>query len=113
GEQAMTTVADILRGRADSDATALLFGDDAWTYREVAEEAGRRAALFGELRDDGRPPHIGGLLENVPDYLFWLAAAALSGGVPVGINATYRGEQLRPLVPHTDCPLLPTASAPA
>jgi hypothetical protein len=55
----MTTVADILRGRADSDAAAFLFGDDVWTYREVAEEAGRRAALFGELRDEGRPPHIG------------------------------------------------------
>src|SRR5215472_605746 len=106
----MTTVADILRGRADSDATALLFGEDAWTYREVAEEAGRRAALFGELRDDGRPPHIGVLLENVPDYLFWLAAAALSGGVLVGINATYRGEQLGLLVRHTDCQLLVTAS---
>jgi len=106
----MTTVAEILRGRADSDATALLFGDDVWTYREVVEEAGRRAALFGELRDDGRPPHIGVLLENVPDYLFWLAAAALSGGVLVGINATYRGEQLGLLVRHTDCQLLVTAS---
>jgi len=106
----MTTVADILRARADSDATAVLFGDDAWTYREVAEEAGRRAALFGELRDDGRPPHIGVLLENVPDYLFWLAAAALSGGVLVGINTTYRGEQLGLLVRHTDCQLLVTAS---
>jgi fatty-acyl-CoA synthase len=106
----MTTVADILRGRADSDATALLFGDDVWTYRELVEEAGRRAALFGELRDDGRPPHIGVLLENVPDYLFWLAAAALSGGVLVGINATYRGEQLGLLVRHTNCQLLVTAS---
>jgi len=106
----MTTAADILRGRADSDATALLFGDGVWTYRDVAEEAGRRAALFGELRDDGRPPHIGVLLENVPDYLFWLAAAALSGGVLVGINTTYRGEQLGLLVRHTDCQLLVTAS---
>ncbi len=106
----MTTVAEVLRGRADSDATALLFGDDVWTYSEVAEEAGRRAALFGELRDHGRPPHIGVLLDNVPEYLFWLAAAALSGGVIVGINATYRGEQLGHLVRHTDCQLLVTAS---
>jgi fatty-acyl-CoA synthase len=73
----MATAAGILRGRADSDATALPFGDDAWTYRDLAEEAGRRAALFGELRDDGRPPHIGVLLESIPDYLFWLAAAAM------------------------------------
>src|SRR5215469_11638363 len=85
----MTTVADILRGRADSDATALLFGDDAWTYREVAEEAGRRAALFGELRDDGRPPHIGVLLENVPDYLFWRAASS-SASTPTGCESTAR-----------------------
>jgi fatty-acyl-CoA synthase len=106
----MITVADILRGRADSDARALLFGDDVWTYSEVVEEASRRAALFGELRDDGRPPHVGVLLENVPEYLFWLAAAALSGGVIVGINATYRGEQLGHLVRHTDCQLLVTAS---
>ena len=106
----MTTVAGILRGRADSDAMAFLSGDESWTYRELAEEAGRRAALFDELRDDGRPPHIGVLLDNVPDYVFWLAAAALSGGVVVGINATYRGEQLGLLVRHTDCQLLVTAS---
>lgn len=106
----MTTVADILRGRADSDAMAFFFGDEAWTYRELLGAASRRAVLFDELRDDGRPPHIGVLLDNVPDYLFWLAAAALCGGVIVGINATYRGEQLGQLVRHTDCQLLVTAS---
>src|SRR5579864_6459528 len=106
----MATAAGILRGRADSDATALPFGDDAWTYRDLAEEAGRRAALFGELRDDGRPPHIGVLLDNIPDYLFWRAAAAIRGGVIVGITSTSRGEQLGLLVRHTDCQLLVTAS---
>jgi fatty-acyl-CoA synthase len=106
----MITAADILRERAGSDAAAFLSGDQAWTYRELAEEASRRAGLFDELRDDGRPPHIGVLLDNVADYLFWLAAAALSGGVIVGINATYRGEQLGLLIRHTDCQLLVTAS---
>lgn len=106
----MITVAEILRGRASSDATAFLSGDQAWTYSELAEEASRRAALFDELRDESRPPHVGVLLDNVPDYLFWLAAAALSGSVIVGINATYRGEQLGLLVRHTDCQLLVTAS---
>jgi fatty-acyl-CoA synthase len=107
----MTTVADILRGRADSDATAMRFGDDAWTYRELAGEASRRAALFGELRDHDQPPHIGLLLDNVPDYLFWLAAAALSGSVIAGINATYRGDQLGLLIRHTDCQLLITSNS--
>jgi fatty-acyl-CoA synthase len=105
-----TTTAGILRERAGSDAIALLSGDEAWTYRELLEEASRRAALFDELRDHGRPPHIGLALENVPDYLFWLAAAALSGSVIVGINTTYRGEQLGLLARHTDCQLLVTAS---
>src|SRR5215469_14897399 len=104
----MTTVAEILRARADSEERALLFGDDVWTYRAVVEEAGRRAALFGELRHDRRPPHIGVLLENVPDYLFWLAAAALSGAVIVGVNSTYRGDQLGLLIRHTDCQMLVT-----
>ena len=51
------------------------------------------------------------LLDNVPDYLFWLAAAALSGAVVVGINSTYRGDQLGLLVRHTDCQLLVTDTA--
>src|SRR5690349_21563890 len=63
---AMTTVAEILRSRADSDAPALLVEDRRVTYRELIEEASRRAALFDELRDANRPPHVAVLLENVP-----------------------------------------------
>ena len=104
----MTTAADLLRRRADDDNAALLIGDGVWTYRELVEEGSRRAALFDELRDDDRPPHIGVLLDNVPDYLFWLTAAALSGAVIVGVNSTYRGDQLGLLIRHTDCQLLVT-----
>jgi len=105
------TVADLLRRRADSDAPALLLaGGQAWTYRQLAREASQRAALFDSLRDAGQPPHIGVLLDNGPEYLFWLAAAALSGSVVSGINATYRGDQLGLLVRHTDCQLLVTSS---
>ena len=88
------TIADVLRPLAEVDTPALYFGDSTWSYRQLLAEAGRRAALFDELRDRDRPPHIGVLLDNVPDYLFWLAAAALSGAVVVGINSTYRGDQL-------------------
>ena len=104
----MTIAADLLRRRADDDNAALLIGDGAWTYRELVAEGSRRATLFDEIRDDDRPPHIGVLLENVPDYLFWLTAAALSGAVIVGVNSTYRGDQLGMLVRHTDCQLLVT-----
>jgi fatty-acyl-CoA synthase len=105
----MTTVADIFRQRADSDADALRFGDQTWTYRQLVAEASRRCALLNERLDPGRPPHVGVLLDNVPDYLFWLTAAALSGSVIVGINSTYRGGQLGQLIRHTDCQLLVTA----
>jgi fatty-acyl-CoA synthase len=106
----MATVADILRQRADSDTPAFLTGPESWTYRQLVDEASRRAALFDGLRDRRRPPHIGVLLDNVPDYLFWLGAAALSGAVVVGINATYRGDQLGQLARHTDCQILVTSS---
>jgi len=104
----MMTTADVLRQRATDDGVGLLIGEGAWTYRQILEEGSRRAALFDALRSAGRPPHIGVLLENVPDYLFWLVGAALSGSVVVGINSTYRGEQLGLLVRHTDCQLLVT-----
>jgi fatty-acyl-CoA synthase len=107
----MTTAADILRGRSDDEAVAFLFEDRRWTYRQLLQEAARRAALFDVLHDGDRPPHVGVLLDNVPDYLFWLAAAAVSGTVVVGINSTYRGEQLGQLIRHTDCELLVTSSA--
>ncbi|XVQ14933.1 AMP-binding protein [Spirillospora sp. CA-255316] len=106
----MTTVGDLLRERAEDDGDALLVGDGRWSYRRLLEESARRASLFEEMREEGRPPHIGVLLDNVPDYVFWLGAAALSGGVVVGVNATYRGDRLAQLVRHTDCGLLVTSS---
>jgi acyl-CoA synthetase (AMP-forming)/AMP-acid ligase II len=107
----MTTSADLLRQRADDEGAGLLVGDGAWSYRQIVEEASRRAALFDDLRDGDRPPHIGVLLDNLPDYLFWLGAAALSGTVVVGINSTYRGDQLGLLIRHADCQLIVTDSA--
>jgi fatty-acyl-CoA synthase len=103
------TPAAILRRRIEDDAPALLYEDSRWTYRDLVAEASRRAGLLGELLDPARPPHVGVLLDNVPDYLFWLGAAALSGSVVVGINSTYRGDQLGQLVRHTDCQVLVTS----
>jgi fatty-acyl-CoA synthase len=106
----MTTAADLLRGRSDNDAVAFCHEQRQWTYRQVMEEAARRVALYDGLHDRHRLPHIGVLLDNVPDYLFWLAAAAVSRTVLVGINSTYRGEQLGQLIRHTDCQLLVTST---
>jgi len=106
----VTAFGPLLRARAEDDRPALKYEDRTWSYRELVAEGERRAALFAELADPDRPPHVGVLLDNVPDYLFWLTAGALSGTVVVGINSTYRGEQLAQLVDHTDCQALVTSS---
>jgi fatty-acyl-CoA synthase len=106
----VTAFGRLLADRADDDRPALRFEDREWSYRELVAEGWRRAGRFAELRDPDRPPHVGVLLDNVPDYLFWLVAGALSGTVVVGINSTYRGGQLAQLIDHTDCQLLVTSS---
>ena len=50
------------------------------------------------------------LLENGPEYLFWLGGAALSGATIVGINPTRRGAELARDIRHTDCQLIVTES---
>ncbi len=101
--------AELFLRNADSDTIAAHFEDRSFTYRELATESLRRAALWAERRDPDAPPHIGVLLDNTPEYLFWLGAAAISGATVVGINATYRGAELARLVDHCDCQVLVTS----
>ena len=104
------TITDLLVARGEQDTPAFLYEDRSWSYRQLLEEARRRASLFAAHADSSRPPHIGVLLENVPDYLFWLAGAAVAGAVVVGINSTYRGEPLEQLIRYTDCQMIVTSS---
>lgn len=110
----MNTFADIIRSRAEDDRTGLLYEDLVWTWREVVQESANRAALLSDLRRPrGRQLHIGLLLENTPDYLFWACAAALTGSVIVGINPTRRGQELARDIKHTQCDLIVTEDAKA
>jgi fatty-acyl-CoA synthase len=106
GAAALTTVAALLESRAGDDRPALVVADDPtrrWTWAEVVGESRRRAAALASLRVEGRPFHVGVLLANVPEYVFVLGGAALTGAVVVGINPTRRGEELARDVRHTDC----------
>ena len=104
------TVADLLLARAGDQQTALQAGDESWTWDEVVEAGTRRAALFAQLREPG-PPHIGVLLGNVAEFVFWIGAASLAGAVIVGINPTRRGNELGEDIRHTHCQLLVTDRA--
>ncbi len=102
----ITTVDALVRARAEDDRPGLLFEGRSWTYREYVQEAAARAAWYEPQRQD--IPHIGVLLENVPEYAFWLAAAALGRFVLVGLNATRAGQGLLDDVRATDCHLVLT-----
>lgn len=104
------TVAALLADRAEDNHPGLLFGDDRWTWAEVAQESAVRGAIATALRRDG-PFHIGVLLENGPEFVFWLGGAALAGAAIVGINPTRRGAELARDVAHTDCQLIVTDHA--
>jgi fatty-acyl-CoA synthase len=104
---AMTTVREMVLARRDHDHPGLRFEDTSWSWRQVVASSADRASLLGALRRPG-PFHVGVLLDNVPEYLFVLCGAALSGATVVGINPTRRGEELARDIRHTDCQLIVT-----
>jgi steroid-22-oyl-CoA synthetase len=98
---------DHVKARAEDPNTALLFEDKSWTYAEWVRACAARAALFEAMRTEGAP-HIGLLLDNVPDFTMWAGAAAMCGATIVGINPTRRGEGLERDITHTECQLIVT-----
>jgi fatty-acyl-CoA synthase len=104
---AVPSFAEQLVARADDDHTAILFEGEAITYRAFVAESAARAALLSDARREG-PFHVGVLLENVPEYLYWIGGAALAGAAVVGINPTRRGAELAHDVRHTDCQVVVT-----
>lgn len=84
-----------------------------WTWDEVVAESAARGALAAALLADppDAPPHIGVLLPNVPDFVFWLGAAALSGATVVGINPTRGSAELAAEIRLADCQLIVTDAA--
>ena len=98
-----TTVAEQVRARAADDNVGLVYGDQNWTWREVVAEAAARAAWLRATLDPARPPHVGVLLPNVPEYVFQILGAALAGACVVGVNSTRRGAELARDIAHTAC----------
>ncbi|MEV6229097.1 AMP-binding protein [Saccharopolyspora shandongensis] len=109
--QRRETIADLLLDRLGDHRPGLRSRERTWTWDEVVRDSAARAGLLRRLRDDDRPFHVGILLDNVPEFILWLGAAALSGATVVGINPTRRGAYLEEEVRNTDVQLVVTDAA--
>lgn len=108
----MATVAELIGVQSQNPGPGLL-GPAGLRYRhsEIAAQAATRAALFGDRHRPGMQPHIGVLLGNTDEFVFWLSAAALAGAALVGVNPTRRGAELARDIRHAECELLVTSRA--
>jgi fatty-acyl-CoA synthase len=96
------TIAALLRAREGDGNPAVRSDAGVWSWSEMVGLSSARADWLLANRADG-PFHIGVLLDNVPEYSFWLGAAALAGATIVGINPTRRGGELARDISHTNC----------
>lgn len=106
----METFAEVVRTRIGDDHEGLRFEGHSWSWDEVIRESCVRAALLRSVEPGGdrEHRHVGILLQNVPDFVFWLLGAALNGDAVVGVNPTRRGAELAHDIRHADCDLLVT-----
>ena len=99
----MTTFADVVRARAGDPEVGLRFEGRSWTWGETVQEgADRAAALLAQVpRPAGRQVHVGLLLENTADSVFWIAGCALAGAVVVGANSSRTAVEIGDDLRHT------------
>ncbi|MFD0682918.1 AMP-binding protein [Actinomadura fibrosa] len=104
------SVAGWLEARAADDGAGLRSADDgrSWTWREVVAECAVRAAWMARQARADRPVHVGVLLDNVPELVFLLGGAALSGAVVVALNPTRSAAELADDAERADCDLIVT-----
>lgn len=107
-ETKLQTTRDLLDLRAEDHHPGLLFEGRIWTWAEVVAECKVRAHLMLSLHDEGKPFHVGVMLENDPEYIFAIGGAAYAGATVVGINLTRRGEELARDIAYTDVEILLT-----
>lgn len=95
-------VADIFRARRDDSTPALYFEERCWSGAELYAACATRAGFLQGNRRDGSF-HVGILMDNVPEHLFWIGACALSGATYVALNSTRKGADLARDIAHTEC----------
>ncbi|MBX7448222.1 AMP-binding protein [Mycolicibacterium sp. 3033] len=101
----------MLLARAGDTHPGLRTREQTWTWNEVVACSAARAALAQDRKPRGAPFHIGVLLPNVPEFVFWLGGAALAGATVVGLNPTRGAQDLAADIRHADCAVIVTDTA--
>ncbi|WP_156687921.1 long-chain-fatty-acid--CoA ligase FadD17 [Mycobacterium sp. Marseille-P9652] len=100
------TVTQLLVPLAEIDDRGVYFEDSFTSWRDHLRHGAAIAAALRARLDPSRPPHVGVLLENTPFFSAMLAAAGMSGIVPVGLNPVRRGAALERDIARADCQLV-------
>ena len=105
----MQTIDELIRDAAEDDRVGIgsLRRPDLDPRRGGPRPRPSGPPSWPSLRRPG-PFHVALLLDNVPEYVFWMGGAALAGAVVVGGNPTHRGDELARDLSHTECQLLVT-----
>lgn len=102
----LPTVMNLLAPLADIEDRGIHFEGEFTSWRDHIKHAAAIAAALRARLDPTRPLHVGVLLENTPFFSALLAAAGMSGIVPVGLNSVRRGAALARDIEHADCQLV-------
>lgn len=104
-------IASMLLARAGDTHPGLRTREQSWTWDQVVSCSAARAALASSRKQTGTPFHIGVLLDNVSEFVFWLGAGALAGATVVGLNPTRGAHDLAADIRHADCAMIVTDAA--
>lgn len=110
------TLAALLVARTHDPRPGLLFEDRTWTWQAHIAECRRYATWLSTCVDavsagvggaaEGGRLHVGVLLDNVPETVFLIGGAALSGQVVVALNPTRSPVELARDAQATDVGLI-------
>ena len=108
----VTTIGDLLLTAADRfpDSLALAFPDHTLTYRELADNALRRARALQALGVRPRD-HVGVLMHTCAEFVETFFAIAFCGAVIVPINARYKSSELAYVIENGDLVTVVTTDA--
>ncbi|MGW0044917.1 long-chain-fatty-acid--CoA ligase [Rhodococcus sp. NPDC003348] len=104
------TVSDLLQRLRDDQENGILFEDTVIPWSKHVGECVDTAAALASLLDPAAPPHVGVLLDNVPEFPLLLGATAIGGTVLAGLNPTRRGAALAGDIARSDCQVVVTDS---